>query len=203
MRRNGPKGSLPILTAMTLATLAPGGSQQSFADERQETARPEYHCGTKALYALLKFEGRSIAYMDLVASLPTPTPSGHSMRELREAARSNGIELVGAYLPKDGQAPDRPALAFLRNGPHGHYVTIRPVGHSGKLVQVIDANRVPYVLDVARLYSSPGWTGLVLIPIRRNRLAPAIAIIMAVAILALGPVVRYLRSRTDATPNQA
>lgn len=90
------------------------------------------------------------------------------MAELREAARACGLTLVGVRLPRSGHAPDRPALVFLEGEDHGHFLVVRPVGHSGKLIQVIDSIGDPVVMDAADLYASNQWTGLALVPVRPN-----------------------------------
>jgi hypothetical protein len=106
------------------------------------------------------------------------------MLELQEAARSHGVDLAGVLLPKNGRALDRPALAFLKVGEHGHYVTIRPVGHSGRLIQVIDPNNGPRVSDVDRLYSAPEWTGLALVPVRHGWITQ-VALVLAASFIAV------------------
>jgi hypothetical protein len=87
---------------------------------------------------------------------------------------------------------------FLARGRHGHYVVLRPVGHTGKLVQVLDPNEEPVVLDAARLYASPEWTGLALVPARPNWTARVVGTIGAAALAVLG-VARLARRRRGAT----
>lgn len=124
-----------------------------------------YDCGTLALYTLLRLEGRATRLVDVGTSLhPRPAP-GSSMRELRDAAASLGVRLTGIRLPPDGRL-DRPAIVFTRRGGHGHFFVLRPVGHTGELVQVLDALQDPDVTDMPNLVNSPGWTGLALIPSR-------------------------------------
>ena len=88
------------------------------------------------------------------------------MAELRDAARSFGLTLTGVKFSQSSRAPDRPALVFLKQDDHGHFLIVRPVGHSGKLIQIIDSVGDPIVVDAVNLYASPQWTGLVLIPVR-------------------------------------
>lgn len=144
-----------------------------------------YDCGAKSLSILLRLEGRPTDLSRLEDGLPAPTPRGYSMRELREAARACGLRLLGVRLPRGDRAPDRPAIVFLKRGPHGHYVVIRPVGHTGKLVQVLDPNREPEVMDASRLYASPEWTGLALVPRRPNwplRVAGAVLVVSTLVV---------------------
>ena len=76
--------------------------------------------------------------------------------------------LIGIRLEKSVDAIDRPMLVFLKRGSHGHFVVIRPIGHTGKLVQVIDSARGTEVVDKSDLINSPDWTGLALIPVRTD-----------------------------------
>ena len=98
-------------------------------------------------------------------------------------------------LARGDRAPDRPAIAFLERDGHGHYAVVRPVGHSGKLVQIIDAAEGdPIVMDATDLYALRQWTGLALVPRRPNwpfRVAAgaaAIACFSLIAILFVRPI---------------
>jgi len=126
-------------------------------------------CGASALYSLLRLEGFRADPNALASRLPPPPPQGHSMKDIREAAATFGLRMAGVRLRDYPAAVDRPMLVYLDRGAHGHFVVVRPVGHTGKLVQVIDASRPPEILDQAYLFSSPGWTGLALAP---DRLGP-------------------------------
>ena len=54
-------------------------------------------------------------------------------------------------------------IAFLKRG---HYVLVRPVGHTGKLVQVLNGVEPTRIMDKEVLFASSEWTGLVLAPRR-------------------------------------
>lgn len=174
------------------------------------TARPEEHpsassatsdCGTQALYVLLRLEGRSVEPARLGAILPPPRPDGHSMKELRDAARVVRLDLAGVRIRRSDRAPDRPILALVHDGPHGHFIVVRPIGHTGRLVQVIDGIRPPRVVNAAVLYASPGWTGLALIPHRPIGLARIIGLLGAGSGLALlFATLRRLRRQRRAAP---
>jgi hypothetical protein len=76
---------------------------------------------------------------------------------------------------------------------------IRPVGHSGKLVQVLDPNRDPEVLDADRLERSRSWTGLALVPRRSSRSGQVFAGLLALGAAAAAlPVLRQARRRPGA-----
>jgi hypothetical protein len=154
-----------------------------------ETSSNSGDCGTVALYALLRLEGRPTSLESVAARLPAIRPAGHSMKELRDAARTLGLGLDGAYLGKDDKAIDRPMLAFLKVEGKGHFLVIRPVGHSGKLVQVIDSNQPTRVMDKADLVTSDQWTGLVLATRRTNW--PVLAALVLVATAGLGAFILF------------
>lgn len=142
----------------------------------EEETQPSHDCGTVALFVLLRLEGRPVTFEGVADRLPPATPRGYSMAELRDAARGLGARLSGVKLHTEaGRAPERPAIAYLRRGDVGHFVAIRPVGHTGTLVQVLDEGHDPEVLDAAALYASREWTGLALVPSRAPWLAWAIA----------------------------
>jgi len=158
----------------------------------------EYDCGTLALHTLLTIEGRPTPIDALQSRLPSGPQEGHSMAELRDAAGAFGLTLIGVSLPRSDRAPDRPALVLVKWKQHSHFIVIRPVGHSGKLLQIIDTARDPIVVDAADVYAAPEWTGLALIP-RRTSWAFPIALGLCVAccsVCALRLVVR--RSRPEA-----
>jgi len=122
----------------------------------------------------------------LESHLPPRERTGRSMSDLRDTARAFGLTLTGVKLTRSDRAPDRPALVFLRREDHGHFLVVRPVGHSGKLVQIIDATGDPTVIDAANLYASPQWTGLALVPSRTNwpfRLAVGILVAGCVTLI--------------------
>jgi hypothetical protein len=167
--------------AFVVWLLSPGSLACSAADFRPPAEIRTYDCGTIALHTLLVIEGRSLGVDELRARMPPLALRGRSIAELRDAARATGLQLVGVSLAKGTRAPDRPALVFFRRGEHGHFAVIRPVGHSGKLIQVIDIAEAPTVMDASDLYASPEWTGLALIPRRPNPAFVLLATLLAVS----------------------
>ena len=93
-----------------------------------------------------------------------------------------------------------PLLAFLKVEGKGHFVAIRPVGHTGKLAQVIDSNQAPRVMDRADLVASDQWTGVVLAPRRTDWAVVAGAGILAPACLG-GLGLAILRRRPGSAPH--
>lgn len=124
-------------------------------------------CGTISLGVLLSLEGHPIEPDLLLARLRPSSPAGPSLQELRDAAAAHGLALRGVRLNREERAIDRPMIVFLQRDGHGHFQVVRPVGHTGKLAQVIDPNQPPMVVDKAALFAMPDWTGMALIPERR------------------------------------
>ncbi len=173
MNRARPLG-LFLLCLLVFSTVraqvhsTPSESSSTRPSEPQAPPKPLYDCGTMALYTLLRIEGFPTGLKHLEAILPQPNPGGHSMRELQEAAAARGLLLEGVLLSKEKRAIDRSMLVFLRQNPHGHFMVVRPVGWTGNLVQILDPNRPPDVVDSSELLASSQWTGLALRPARVN-----------------------------------
>jgi hypothetical protein len=149
-----------------------------------------FGCGTLALYHLLHIYGRPADLVTIGSHLPPMPPSGYSMKELRDAAQACGVRLVGVRLKDPERELDRSTIAFLK---HGHFVVVRPVGPTGKLVQVLNGIEPSEILDKDVLFRRPDWTGLVLIPSRPSvfgRLGISIA-----SLLGLGMLLRLLVKR--------
>ncbi len=162
-----------------------------------------YDCGAIALYHLLALEDKPTELDRLEDRLSGPKPKKRSLQELRDCAKFFGLELKGVLLPKTGLAPETVALVHLKRKPDGHFVVIRPVGHSGTFVQVFDGLRSPVIVDAKALYNSPEWTGFALIPDRPNwpaRIAVGLAVASALALAAtlLAPRLRDARRNRPA-----
>jgi len=121
-------------------------------------------CGAISLAALTRLEGRPIALDEINSRLSRK--SAHSLLELRDAARRSGTVLRCVHIGMNDWPLDRPALVHLDRRGVGHFVVIRPVGHSGKLVQILDPASGVEVVDALQLFSSPEWTGAGLVPLR-------------------------------------
>lgn len=138
----------------------------------QDSAAPEpWDCGAKSLYHLLRLENRPAELDRLLGLLGPSTSEGRSFLTLRRAARACGLTLNAVAIPKSETRLAGPALAFIKGEKEGHFLVVRPVGHTGRLVQVLDGDLDPIVIDAEALFASRGWTGLVLTPRRANWLA--------------------------------
>jgi Peptidase C39 family len=162
-----PRRVVICLTAVALIWPA-----RTLADEEPPTNGPG-DCGTLALYHLLHLEGRPTDFSQLESMLGVPTAEGHSLRELREAASRFGLKLDAVVLPKRQPTIQGPALVFVKNDRWGHFIVVRPVGHTGRLIQVLDGERLPIVTDAEWLFASSAWTGLALVPHRLNSIVMA------------------------------
>jgi peptidase C39-like protein len=153
-----------------------------------------WDCGVLALYQLLRLEGRPSDLDQLRQALPGPSPKGYSLLDLRRAASVRGVRLDAVVLPKRRSAFTKPALLFVKREKEGHFMVVRPVGHTGRLVQVLDGDREPAVFDAEWLFASPSWTGLALVPHRTNYVGLAAGGLTATCLVALG-FLRWSRRR--------
>lgn len=160
-----------------------GLAARASAEAPPAAPHPSRDCGAAALYVLLSLEGRPTDLAEVTRALPPLKSGGYSMREIRDAARPLGLRLAGVSIAREGRSIDRPAIAHLDVGKGGHFVVIRPVGHTGNLVQVIDSTQSPIVIDRSELISSKQWTGFVLVPPRANWLALSATGLASVLIL--------------------
>jgi hypothetical protein len=145
-----------------------------------------WDCGTVSLYHLLCLTGRSVDLSRLRSALGTAGAEGHSFRQLREAAGHFGLPVDAIVIPKQRSAIQGPVLLFAKLGRDGHFYVVRPVGHTGHLVQVLDGDRPPAVIDAERLFNSPAWTGLALVPHRPNYLAISAICVAFACMVAIG-----------------
>jgi len=161
-RRRSPTARAAALAAalLGLGLLLAAGR----APGRAESADATPDCGVMALYNLLNVSGRSASLEDVLAASPASGGDGRSMLELKRTASRLGLELVGRLVEDRRTAPTSPWIAYIDDEQHGHYLVVRPVGHTGRLIQVLDGLAPPRVVDAADYFSRPGWTGLVLVP---------------------------------------
>jgi len=165
-----------------------------------------YDCGTMALYHLLRLEGRSTDLATIERLLSVSRKGRFSMSDLRNAALAWGIHLEGVHLPKTDKAPSALALVYLDRRPDGHFVLVRPVGFTGKLVQVIDSVHEPFVMDALSLYASPEWTGLALVPIRSNRFVRAgglATIVVGISLILTGSIRAWVNRSRFRSPGRS
>lgn len=187
-----------ILTVMSFAQVGQVNAPTSAASTQND-------CGVSALYVLLRMEGENASIADIQSALPPRPKLGYSLAELRGAARSLGVELIGVQLAPLAESIDRPAIVLFRGARGGHFAVVRPVGTSRKLLQVIDSGRTPEVGDAVNLFRSPAWTGTALVPRRRSSspyraVAIGVSLLSGALIIATGAITEKQRSREKQAP---
>lgn len=120
-------------------------------------------CGPNSLALLLRTSGCDVALEEVNRALPEHHDTGFSLADLQSAALKFGVRLSGVRLEKRDLPLSRAAIAFLSNSVEGHFIVLRPVGTTGKMVQVLDPPSAPAVVDYDQLLASPDWTGRVLV----------------------------------------
>lgn len=185
-----------VRAALLIGVIAAGLPTEAAPAVEPDHRPDQPDCGVIALFNLLTLAGRTVSLDEVVAALPAPNPRGYSLEELRAASARLGLEVEGVRLRSRATPPDRPMLAYVNASEHGHFLVVRPVGHTGKLIQVLDGLRPPDVLDGPLLFRSPGWTGLGLVP-SRPEWAARLGVIAAAA-LAVPVTARLVRRRRAA-----
>ena len=186
MRPHRTVAVLSLISVLALISL-----DATEADEDGKEADP-WNCATISLYNILSLEGHRVSLAQLRGELGPPGEGGHSMRQIRDVAKRHGLVLDARVLPKQAAAIDRPILLFVRKGEEGHFTVVRPVGHTGKLIQSLDRDG-PTVFDADVLLNSPSWTGVALVP-RRLQL-PGVVLLGVVLLGLAACFLLYQRSR--------
>lgn len=120
-------------------------------------------CATGALYHFAKLNGSDVELAALGDLFPDLPSEGHSLATIQGVAARIGVELRGVKLHKHDKALSDLTIAHLDRGEQGHFVVLRPVGASGKWIQIIDPAGQPMILDKQELLESPEWTGMALV----------------------------------------
>lgn len=183
------------------------GFQTAAGDVIKDDRKPGFvdiPCGVSALFSLCRLEGNAVILTSVSKALPDHGIAGHSLAELKQAADALGLPLNGVRIESTDWPLDRPALVHLDRKPHGHFVVIRPVGHSGRLVQIIDGVDEPEVVEVVRLFTSPEWTGAALVPLRGRATSRVVHLaIIGVALYLIVVVGRATRQRRQSGENSS
>jgi ABC-type bacteriocin/lantibiotic exporter with double-glycine peptidase domain len=152
---------IAMIAMMVMLVLLGGKSDTISGTSHQTRVQVEpSDCGVSALYALLKVEGRSVKLTVVHQSLADQAEGLVTMRDMRDAATGLGLVLEGRKLT---ERPSRPTIAHVKLG-SGHFLVVRPVGTTEKLVQVLDGQRLPFVIDWENLARSELWSGVGLTP---------------------------------------
>jgi hypothetical protein len=148
---------------LVLSVALSAGAAPSVSGDAQRATETTFDCGLTSLFLLLHLEGRATTLDELHRALPPRGPSGYSMAELASAASALGMRLEGIQFRPGAPPPDRPAIAYFKDGRFGHFAVLRPVGTTGTTVQLIDPPHPPALLDYTRLLAERTWTGQTLI----------------------------------------
>jgi ABC-type bacteriocin/lantibiotic exporter with double-glycine peptidase domain len=176
-------GSLVVFTVLvTILSIGCGGAVK--VDDPLVNRSPT--CGTMALLNLIQLSAQKCTLEEVQAALPGQDARGHSLEELREGAKRFRLTVDGIQLLKEAQF-DRPLIAFVEQQGHGHFVAIRPAGHTGRKVQILDGLADPRVVDLHDLIREPGWTGLALIS-RQPRWMVQFSLILSWSAILVGSV---------------
>jgi ABC-type bacteriocin/lantibiotic exporter with double-glycine peptidase domain len=160
--------------------------------KRHET---QYECNTISLYMFYKINCIDIDINMIEGLLPPSTARGRNMEALVNASRTLGLPLEAVRFGPN-EPIQEPSIILVRRSEHGHFVVVRPVGRSGKLLQVLDGYAAPRIVEATRVYQSPQWTGLALVmPRRLSRLLFYTTVIIIFGILMLLYVATWRISR--------
>ncbi len=161
--------------------------------------RPEagLNCGAASLYVLAKLLDHPLTLNEIRSKLSQSPTQSLAMSDLRRGAEQLGIDLRGVLLARSPGRPlvRQPVIAFLNRGRSGHYVVVRPVGHTGHVVQLIDSINPPEVVESELLLASPAWTGIALSPHPDRGVIIRSRIIMAFVVVGLIAIALFARQR--------
>ncbi len=124
----------------------------------------EPSCGAWALAVLGGLQGLKLDFSDLEKSLGPQSNRGHSMAQIVEAGRRRGLGLRAVRLDRAEYPTSSPAIVRVERAGAGHFVVIRPVGLSGRLVQVFDPLQDVQVIDYTILTAQEWWTNVAIVP---------------------------------------
>jgi Peptidase C39 family len=142
-----------LLCALVLASTV-GLSGTSRADNPDFVA-PD--CGLNSLFMLLDLSQKHVDLASLRRALPGQTEEGYSLSELKHAAEALGHRCRAIILERPDTPPNRPAIAYLANGTHGHFIVVRFLGGMGAArAQILDPPSPPFLVDYSNLVADDG-----------------------------------------------
>ncbi|WP_165071196.1 cysteine peptidase family C39 domain-containing protein [Paludisphaera rhizosphaerae] len=168
----------------------------------QNPGPENWGCGAQSLYQLFKCVAINISPEQILPLLPPANPQGHSLGDLQRVAKQLGLTLEALDYPIKSFRVESPIIMFFRIGSEGHFVVVRPVGHTGKLVQVLDGDRSPTVINCDDLTRLSSWTGLALVPQSNNISFWGLAAGGSIAIC-LGAFLQFVHFRLRSNPSRS
>lgn len=134
------------------------------------------------MYIFLKISKYEYSLDTVKNSLPANSPDGYSMQDLCVTGNKLGLDLAGVKITDDAFVFEEPSIVLLKGGKNGYYVVVRPIGRSGKLIQIIDPAGSIEVVEWRALRKSSYWTGLALMPRRAIRFQTRVIMIASIYI---------------------
>jgi ABC-type bacteriocin/lantibiotic exporter with double-glycine peptidase domain len=157
-----------VMTVLILIALinSNGTNPNNRSELPRDNSTGGLECGLDALILYSRLIGYPQDRALVRSSLGPVVPGrGYSMLQLQEAGRGLGIPLRGVRLNPEASNLQTPIIILCRLGEHFHYRVLRPIGHSGRVVQILDPSyETPFVLDYETVRRSAEWTGYALIP---------------------------------------
>jgi len=162
---------------------------------------PEPSCGAMCILVLARLQESTVDLPAIQAELGPPSFAGHSIKQMASALEALGMPCSAvSVLPSDWPIQGM-GIFHTQNGERGHYVVVRPVGHSGQLAQVLDPTGSVLVEDYEALAQAPGWTGSCLLihsPRTKHGLTAVTTVATACGFLAIRRLARrYVRSKCE------
>lgn len=151
------------LTLVLLSLLAEGD-----ASPRQDASSIEHgwlSCGFASLYVLQHWMGGALNLEQLRAADHGPI----SMLELITVAGQSGIVLHGVKLSAGDFPLREPHILHFSRGPVGHFMVARPVGQTGRLIQLFDPPSNYLFVYQDDLLNDPTFSGYALRPVTWRR----------------------------------
>jgi ABC-type bacteriocin/lantibiotic exporter with double-glycine peptidase domain len=199
-----------VLITLILGILGEGPDEPPVAPKLDpppsESTDIEPDCGLKALYNLMHLSDLEVDYVSIADALPPLHRDGYAIGELRDAASRLGMRTAAYRLRLADLPRDRPSLARLhvplRDA--GHFVVFRPVGTSGRLVQMLSPPYVPRILDLVEITPRGNPELQVLVPVSLTESAVLWSrehsVVLTILVIAIVAGVGRIRSKRSLGP---
>jgi rhodanese-related sulfurtransferase len=123
------------------------------------------HCGLYCLYSILKLEGQSIDFRELVKPEYLGSRKGSSFEELKQASEDFGLNVVSVsrLIPNDLRAIAEPAILHVKSGPdktdYDHFMLY--LGEKNGKARIFDPPAEVSLIEFSSL--TPKWDGNALV----------------------------------------
>jgi rhodanese-related sulfurtransferase len=119
------------------------------------------HCGLYCLYSILKLEGQTVDFRDLVKPEYLGSRKGSSFEELKQASEDFGLNAVSIsrLIPNDLRAITKPTILHVKSGPdkkdYDHFVLY--LGEKNGKARIFDPPAEVSLFEFSSL--TPKWDG--------------------------------------------